>query len=610
MFPLTSSFIGQNISGYRLERLLGRGGTGMVFLGLRMDNPDDRVAIKILAPAYAISPEDMDALRTRFLREVDTLQKLRHPHIVPIRAYGQTFGDDETNLSYMILPYLEGGTLTQRMTRERLPLPTVARYLKDLADAVDYAHRQGIVHRDIKPANVLLNGNGAVVLSDFGIARLFDQQQSQLTASGQVIGTPEYMSPEQAAGHEVGPAADQYSMGVMAFEMAAGRVPFQGPTIIDYLKQHSMTPPPTPILLRPDLPEPAAAVIMKALAKKPDQRFASTSAFATAFAEGLEGRWVPETEPEANLTVHKFTPPKTISVTLPEEETTDGENFTPSKTIMVPSPLDENATPPKVVPGLSQAYLAQLWQDTRTRLQPVAKQLAPLTQRLGAFVAPRKRETAVVGAVIVLLFGILIWRTHQPKTTAQVVLPTYSATTPGTCGDGSNTKGGVWSISTGSTDDCSSAQGLLLTDPANSSALAEEFFNWTPHPFPLNYSVSADVSNVTNACVGFVVRVVDRQGYGMYICPNGTANINKYDATTGTPSLITSKKIATSAIYHLVGTVKGQVITLTINGQPFAATDKTHPLLTTTYVTLALDPSDTTLEASANFSNFVYTGMP
>jgi eukaryotic-like serine/threonine-protein kinase len=292
MFPLSSTLIGQNISGYRIEKLLGRGGTGMVFLGVRFDNPSDRVAIKILAPAWSITDDEMESLRRRFLREFDTYQRLRHAHIVPIRGFGQTITDDDLTLSYMILPYLEGGTLTEVMAKGLMPLPTIAAYLRDLADAVDYAHSKAVVHRDIKPANVLLNNEQRIFLTDFGIAQLFDQQQRTLTASGQVIGTPEYMSPEQASGKEISPQTDQYSLGVMAFEMAAGRVPFTGPTIIDYLKQHSMTPPPSAKELRPDLPDPAAAALANPLAeaKRSTGFFANAFASAAAAGSGRSGR--------------------------------------------------------------------------------------------------------------------------------------------------------------------------------------------------------------------------------------------------------------------------------------------------------------------------------
>lgn len=606
MFPLTNSFIGQNISGYRLERLLGRGGTGMVFLGLRLDNPDDRVAVKILAPAYAISPEDLDALRTRFLREVITLQKLRNPHIVPIRAYGQTFGDDDTNLSYMILPYLEGGTLTQRLARERLPLPTVARYLADLADAVDYAHRQGVIHRDIKPANVLLNGNGAVFLSDFGIARLFEQQEHPLTASGQVMGTPEYMSPEQAAGREVGAQADQYSLGIMVYEMVTGRVPFQGPTIIDYLTQHAQTPPPTPAAIGADLPEPAAAAIIKALSKAPDQRFATSTAFATAFATGLAGEWDPSLVQSDNLTVQKFTPSKTIMVKVDEEEALQGERVTPDKTQAVKLPTEEEiARSKRAKPGLTKEFSEQLLGDARTKGLPVVQQVVT---RGATYIQTHRRNSAIGGAVLAALVIFLIVAQIHPPVKHSVV--TYSSNpAPGQC---DTSPGANWTLTTSGnpTSSCPATGGLVLTDPASSGFLAEDEFSWNAHPFAASYTLNSDITTIVNACVGFLVRQLkgNAQGYGLYVCPNGAEFIERYDATSGTPTQIATIKGKPSPDYRVIVTAKGDTMSMIVNDQQ-AITAKDGTFTKTDMVSLAIYQFDNTLDASANYVTFTYTAQ-
>jgi serine/threonine protein kinase len=588
VFPLSSALLNQIISGYRVEKLLGRGGTGMVFLGVRVDNPDDRVAIKILAPAWSIADDEMDDLRRRFLREFDTYQRLRHKHIVPIRAFGQTITDDNITLSYMILPYLEGGTLTELMTKEMLPLPTVARYLGDLADAIDYAHGKGVVHRDIKPANVLLNAKGEVFLSDFGIAHLFEQQQRTLTASGQVIGTPEYMSPEQASGKEVGPQSDQYSLGIMAFEMATGRVPFQGPTIIDYLKQHSQTPPPALKELRADVPEPTAVAIAKALAKQPEARFSSAMAFARAFDEGLQGRYVPETAPETDLTVHGFTPSKTVSVKT--DETTDAEaRITPPKTVRVELPKEdaEQEAHPQRTPQEDFQLFLQSFQDLGTRAV--------------AFVRGHVLPSAIVaGVVVVALIAIIIARLPHP--TPQTVTVNYSAANPGQCDSSPKN----WSKTSNAQEQCPGTGGLLLTDPAAVNTVEEADFAWASHAFPTNYIVAVDAINLTNACAGFGVRRQNFQGYGFYICPDGSVYIEKYDVN-GNPHELLTNKATPNAVYHLSATAKGSKFTFVVNGQSFTATD--GDFTTTQDVALAVYQVQNGQDASTTFSNFVYTPL-
>src|SRR5262249_38746186 len=159
------------------------------------------------------------------------LQLLQHPHILRLLAYGE---DAETGLPYLALPYLAGGTLAARVRQGPLPLEEVGRYATQLAAVLDYAHGQGVVHRDVKPANVLLDDQEQPFLADFGIAKIFDAAGTTLltlTSTGQVMGTADYMSPEQARGEEVGPATDVYSLGMVLYHLVTGRVPFEGKSL-------------------------------------------------------------------------------------------------------------------------------------------------------------------------------------------------------------------------------------------------------------------------------------------------------------------------------------------------------------------------------------------
>jgi serine/threonine protein kinase len=293
MFADAAALIGQTIAGYRLLRILGKGGMGAVFLGL--DDSQAQVAIKILLPSRYVLSETRTAFQARFMREAKTLSSLHHPHIVPVLSYGK-----KDDLSYIVMPYLPGGTLSSRIQAKRKPLPfaEIARYAHQLASALDYAHAQRIVHRDIKPGNVLLDAEGNVFLSDFGIARFFESSPDvlstvsiSLTSTGEVFGTPSYMAPELFRGELAEPPADVYALGVMLYQLVTGRVPFQGKGPLDVGIKHISEAPLPARGLRPELPEPAEAALLRALAKSPTERFASAGEFVNAFNAGLHGLW-------------------------------------------------------------------------------------------------------------------------------------------------------------------------------------------------------------------------------------------------------------------------------------------------------------------------------
>jgi len=321
------ALIGETIAGYRLERIIGTGATGAVYLGQRdststeppesvaasaeadmtttphavAPDVDAVVAIKLLLLPWQVDDKERAHFHARFEREAKTLQQLVHPHIVSILGFGQ-----EDGFTYIILPYLAGGTLaalagdgTDGSEAKRLPLVQCANAANQIADALDYAHSKGVVHRDVKPANVLLDDAGNIYLGDFSIAHLVEETRTRLTTTGGVLGTPAYMAPEQFTGGTITPAVDIYSMGVLMYQLVTGRIPFQADTLIELLRQQALDPPPAPRLARSDLPVPAEAALLKALAKQPKNRFASASAFARAFAEGIEGRWSAELESDA-----------------------------------------------------------------------------------------------------------------------------------------------------------------------------------------------------------------------------------------------------------------------------------------------------------------------
>jgi peptide/nickel transport system substrate-binding protein/oligopeptide transport system substrate-binding protein len=308
--------IGRVLGDYRIERLLNTGGTGAVFLGQRVEPPQEKVAVKILVLPWQASAADRASFYLRFQREAETLKSLQHPHILSLVAFGEDNG-----APYMVLPYMEGGNLADVLARQegQMPFSHVATYLDQLASALDYAHAQGVVHRDIKPANVLLDTQGQVFLSDFSVARLLDTTRTALTATGLVVGTPEYLAPEQANGEHVGPAADVYSLGVLAYHLVAGRPPFQGNSIAELIKKQTQDMPPSLRLFRPDLPPPAEAAILRALAKRPMDRYENAAEFAATFGQGLQGIGPGSIPPGAfsGQATGMFVPGQTVSATHP-----------------------------------------------------------------------------------------------------------------------------------------------------------------------------------------------------------------------------------------------------------------------------------------------------
>ena len=275
---------------YSLERELGRGGMGVVYLAreVLLDRP---VAIKLLPPELAARPE----LRDRFMREARTAARLSHPYIVPIHAVDEVGG-----FVFIVMAYVDGGTLAQRLaTHGPLPAHDVTRIMREVAWALAYAHAQGVVHRDIKPANILLErGTGRAMVADFGIARL--AETSGDTAVGVVLGTPEFMSPEQATAEELDGRSDLYALGVVAYLALTGTLPFSAPTAQAVIALHLTQPPPPGGSIARGIPRALAQAIDKCLQKQPAARFAGGEALADALAPGTEKR------PEVPVPVRVF----------------------------------------------------------------------------------------------------------------------------------------------------------------------------------------------------------------------------------------------------------------------------------------------------------------
>jgi len=268
--------------GYEVRGLLGRGGFAAVYsaveIGLKRD-----VAVKLLRPELAVDP----AMRQRFRREAEAVARLRHPHIVPIYSVGEYRG-----LAWYVMPLIVGPSLKQHLEKVgRLPIADARRMLLEAAEGLAVAHRAGIVHRDIKPDNLLLDGADArVLLTDFGIAKALGGTAQTLTETGVVIGTPQYMSPEQAGGEATDARSDVYSLGVVAYQLLTGELPFEAGTVAALLMKQLVADAPSVLRKRPDCPSDLAAAIMRCLAKDPQDRWASAEELQRALAADTASR--------------------------------------------------------------------------------------------------------------------------------------------------------------------------------------------------------------------------------------------------------------------------------------------------------------------------------
>jgi serine/threonine protein kinase len=247
---------------YTIEGEIGRGGMGVVYRA-RDERLKRRVAIKVLPPELAFQQE----IRARFTREAETAARLSHPHIVPIHSVGEGNG-----LVYFVMGYVDGESLGARLKRRgRLPVEEARRIMKETADALSAAHAMSVIHRDIKPDNILLEGTrGRVMVTDFGIAKAMSGSGGTLTSAGVAIGTPQYMSPEQAAGEkEIDGRSDLYSLGIVSYQMLTGELPFNAPTVAGILmKQIGEMPEPIKTL-RTEVPEDLDLAVTRCLEKDP-----------------------------------------------------------------------------------------------------------------------------------------------------------------------------------------------------------------------------------------------------------------------------------------------------------------------------------------------------
>jgi serine/threonine protein kinase len=274
IFMISDPLIGQTIDNYQIVSRLGKGGMSTVYRARQINMQRD-VAIKIMSADLVEDPQFV----ARFEREARVIANLQHPRILPVHDFGH-----EGELFYLVMRLVEGESLYHRLLQGALPLNKVSKYLSQIAEALDYAHSQGVVHRDLKPNNVLIDEWDNLYLMDFGLAKMLAASQS-LTQTGTVLGTPAYMAPEQWRGGAVDARTDVYALGVILYEMVVGHTPFESDTPFTLMYKHINEAPPPLRDSLPDLPQEVEDVILRALAKEPEQRYPSAGDLAQAFAD-------------------------------------------------------------------------------------------------------------------------------------------------------------------------------------------------------------------------------------------------------------------------------------------------------------------------------------
>jgi eukaryotic-like serine/threonine-protein kinase len=276
--------VGRQLDEYRLEALLGQGGMARIYRAHDVRLKRD-VAVKVIDASLRADRE----YRERFEREAQAIAQLSHPHIVNVFRYGEVDGQ-----FYLAMQYVDGSDLRHKLNGIRraqtyMPLPDILRIIRQMGDALDYAHSKGIIHRDVKPANILLNNAGQIFLSDFGLVL-----RSDTATRGQVFGSPRYVAPEQAMSSAAAvPQSDLYALGIILYEMLTNRTPFDGRDPLNVAMMHMTETPPPPREIRPELSPALEKVVLKALEKEPQARYASGREMAAALAAAIEAKTPP-----------------------------------------------------------------------------------------------------------------------------------------------------------------------------------------------------------------------------------------------------------------------------------------------------------------------------
>ncbi len=591
---------GHQLGPYHLIEGVGRGGMAEVYLA-EDQRLDRKVAVKVLPAALA----QQENFRARFEREARAAAKLQHPHILPVYDYGQ-----QDTFTYLVMPYIADGSLAQAIIKAGGPLPLekIVQWTEEMGSALQYAHNQGIIHRDVKPGNMLLGPGEHLLLSDFGIAKVMDSNTA-LTHTGASVGSPEYMSPEQATG-EADYRGDIYSLGVVVYKMLTGQVPFSASTPVQVMFRHVQEPPPSPRAFNPSISPQIEAVVLQALAKRPEQRFQSAGALAAALKSAASGSGPaqgnapvfiqPSPEPAS------FYPPALQTPASPangSQPATFASAYQPQTPFNQPEPAYP-ATYESTLHDPSRPYQANRddWAHPQARQAPPVqvypgRAQTPPARKSGSHILIGALAAVLIGAVV--LGGVIAFVLLNHPTTANQGTPTATATTASTQGVTPTTipllyqvarplcdDSSLWTRNTVATNqvDCQS-DGLHLSRPTNtdftSSIFLQSYPNEPPSGFPANYRLEvdttmavADPNQSSSDLTGFGIVFRNQTGSGGYffmVDPVAGAWLFKIEDAQGQPHKMArdasaSVQTGQGAKNHLRVDVKGNQFTGYVNG--------------------------------------------
>ena len=609
------NLVGQTLGTCTLERLIGQGGMGSVYLA-RQARPQRNVAVKVLLPNLSMDSQGNQDFLARFRREADVIARLEHVNIMPIYEYGEKDG-----MAYLVMPYLTGGSLREVLSKQgKLSLSTAATYIDQAASALDYAHAHGVIHRDLKPANFLLHADGRLVLADFGIARIMDEQTqgSTLTGTGTLLGTPEYMAPEMVRGEQIDYRADIYELGVVLFQMLSGRVPFTGGTPFAVVYKHAQEPIPLLHYSDPSIPAAVDAVIQKATAKNREERYTTVKAMAQDLRAAIAGQPLLYANGQQNQTATVFEPAAPLVLPpppTPQYNTAQGQLGSYPSTYSTRGTQAPSSPPPNTYAAPPSYPSYPGYQPQYQTPQP------PQSPRRGG----AQTWTIVLAVVfaLIILAGVLFAATHpntggtassptatpttapgitpqptatlQPKPTTaptQAPQPTaaptpqpttpasggipagaqlYSAAAPGpNCDNG----GGQWSTYNGVQVNCQ-ASATQLASTTQKDTLQGIFLSKIPgRNYPANYVVQAQLQANQNSTGAFGLYFRNQPAsqlgaYAFVLRPDGSWSVNVYDNNTGALTRLATGSLGypVQDSVQMAVVAKGSQLSFYINGQ-------------------------------------------
>lgn len=610
----TSQLEGKTLGTCTIQRLIGRGGMGAVYLA-HQSRPRREVAVKLFMPGQLLDSRQHEEFLLRFRREADAIAALDHINIMPLYEYGEQ--DEPGPFAYLVMPYVIGGTLRERLEQHRiLPLEEAVHIIEQAASALDYAHERGIIHRDLKPGNILFHADGRVLLADFGLAKILNdasdandvndaneflepakEKQFGLTSIGTVIGTPEYFSPEQSTGNPIDRRTDVYSLGIVLYHMLSGHLPFSGATPVAIAVKHNTEEPPSLLLDNPMLPRSVEAVVMKAIAKKPEQRYNSAGEFARALRAAASSP-VSETLPNYNRRDADL-----VSVTLMDNDTVSE----------IPAIMAQNVNNAPTMQDLPELHSLETIAATPT--SPITPAIGPIhsssdVTRVTAQPRVKKPDRKhsqwlrlMVGilALVILIGGFVgylqlggnhfssnptsstgetrpgLTATARPVATSAPQLPAPQVAAGsllyGTANPFCDAQGSLWTHSNNATSTCQQS-GIELQNMGNGS-LAGLYLNTLPgnKAIPQNYVLQVQVTPRPNSRGEFGVFFRNQPGaqlgtFSFLLDPTGLWKATIYDNGSGAASTLHADKttIAINGTTTIDIVINGSSFTFYLNG--------------------------------------------